>query len=307
MIELKSFVSGKWEAGKGKAAELVNPSTEEVVATTSTEGIDLAAAVRFARDRGGKALRAMTFTGRGEMLRAMSRSIHAKRDELIGLAIMNGGNTRGDAKFDIDGAIATLAAYADLAPELGDRHVLADGDGVQLGRSARLYGSHVYLPREGVAVHINAFNFPAWGLAEKAATALLAGMPIISKPATSTALVAFRIVEILVADGVVPEGVLSLVCGGAGDMLDHLGGQDVIAFTGSSQTGAVLRRLPCVVERGTRLNVEADSLNGAILGDDVEEGSETLALLGTVPVDTLSPEARSTLLFVDLHPFQFSR
>src|SRR4051812_4308688 len=161
MIELASFVSGRWVRGTGKPSELVNPSTEELLARTSTEGIDFGAALAFARERGGPALHAMTFTQRGEMLRAMSRAIHAKRDELIGLAIANGGNTRGDAKFDIDGAIGTLAAYADLAPELGDTHVLADGDGVQLGRGARLFGQHLYLPRTGVAVHVNAFNFPA--------------------------------------------------------------------------------------------------------------------------------------------------
>ena len=120
----------------------------------------------------------MTFAQRGEMLRAMSRAIHAKRDELLSIAQANGGNTRGDAKFDVDGAIGTLAAYADLAAELGDTHVLADGEAIQIGRGARLFGQHVYTPREGVAVHVNAFNFPAWGLAEKAATALLAGMPV---------------------------------------------------------------------------------------------------------------------------------
>jgi len=278
MIELASFVSGRWEKGSGKAAELVNPSTEEVVATTSTEGIDLGAALAFARERGGPALRAMTFTQRGEMLRAMSRATHAKRDELIGLAITNGGNTRGDAKFDIDGAIGTLAAYADLAPDLGDTHVLADGDGVQLGRGARLFGQHLYLPRTGVAVHVNAFNFPAWGLAEKAATALLAGMPVVSKPATSTALVAHRIVEILVADKILPDGALSFVCGAPGDLLERLDGQDVLAFTGSSITAAKLREGKSVVVRATRINVEADSLNAAVLGPDVEVGSDVMHL-----------------------------
>lgn len=278
MIELGSYVSGTWIKGKGKAAELVNPATEEVLATTSTEGLDFGAAIAFARDKGGPALRAMTFAQRGEMLRAMSRAIHAKRDELLNLAQANGGNTRGDAKFDVDGAIGTLAAYADLAQELGETHVLADGDGIQLGRSARLFGQHVYLPREGVAVHVNAFNFPAWGLAEKAATALLAGMPVISKPATSTALVTHRIVEILASEKLMPEGVLSLVCGGAGDMLERLGGQDVIAFTGSSITAAKLREGKSVLLRGTKINVEADSLNSAVLGADVDEGSDVMNL-----------------------------
>jgi 3,4-dehydroadipyl-CoA semialdehyde dehydrogenase len=282
MKNLASFVSGKWIEGKGgKLAELVNPATEEVLATTSTEGIDFADAASFAREKGGKALRAMTFVQRGEMLRAMSKSIHAKRDELLSLAMANGGNTRGDAKFDVDGAIATLAAYADLAPELGDTHVLPDGDAIQLSRGARLFGQHIYLPREGVAVHINAFNFPAWGLAEKAATALLAGMPVITKPATSTSLVAHRIVEILVADKVMPEGALSLVCGGVGDLLDRLGGQGVLAFTGSSITAAKLRAGQSVVRDATRINAEADSLNAAILGADATDGSEVLTLFVT--------------------------
>jgi oxepin-CoA hydrolase/3-oxo-5,6-dehydrosuberyl-CoA semialdehyde dehydrogenase len=278
MIELASFVSGKWERGKGKPAELVNPSTEEVIARTSTEGLDLGGAVDFARARGGPALRALDFAARGAILRAMSRAIHARRDELIGLAIANGGNTRGDAKFDIDGAIGTLAAYADLAAELGEGTILADGDAVQLGRGARLFGQHVYVSREGVAVHVNAFNFPAWGLAEKAATALLAGMPVITKPATSTALVAHRIVEILVEGSVLPEGALSLVCGSAGDLLDRLGGQDVLAFTGSSVTAAKLREGSSIVTRATRINVEADSLNAAVLGPDVEPGSDVMHL-----------------------------
>ena len=283
MNELASFISGSWQKGSGKKSELVNPSTEEVIATTSTEGLDFAAALSFARTTGGPNLRAMSFVQRGEMLRAMSRAIHAKRDELIGLAIANGGNTRGDAKFDIDGAIGTLAAYADLAPELGDGFGLADGDGVQLGRGARLFGQHVWLPREGVAVHVNAFNFPGWGLAEKAATALLAGMPVVSKPATSTALVAHRMVEILVEANVMPEGALSLVCGSPGSLLDHLGAQDVLAFTGSSITAATLRQTKSVVERATRINVEADSLNAAILGPDVEMGSDVMNLfLGDV-------------------------
>jgi oxepin-CoA hydrolase/3-oxo-5,6-dehydrosuberyl-CoA semialdehyde dehydrogenase len=278
MIELGSYVEGKWVKGKGKGAELVNPATEEVVATTSTEGIDFGAALAFARAKGGPALRAMTFAQRGEMLRAMSRAIHAKRDELLSIAQANGGNTRGDAKFDVDGASGTLAAYAALGAELGDTHVLLDGDAIQIGRGARLFGQHVYTPREGVAVHVNAFNFPAWGLAEKAATALLAGMPVITKPATSTAHVAHRMMEIFVEEKLLPEGALSFVCGSSGDLLDRLGGQDVIAFTGSSITAAKLREGKSVLQQGTHINVEADSLNAAILGTDVEEGSDVMNL-----------------------------
>ena len=278
MKDLASHVGGRFVSGKGKAATLVNPATEEALATASSEGVDFGEALAFARDRGGRALRAMTFRERGELLRAMSKSIHARRDELLGLAIANGGNTRSDAKFDVDGAIGTLAAYADLAPELGDAQVLVDGDGVQLGRSARLSGQHVQVPRHGVAVHVNAFNFPAWGLGEKAACALLAGMPVIAKPATSTALVAHRIVEILVEDRVLPEGALSLVCGSAGDLLSRLGGQDVLAFTGSSGTADTLRAGKAFTHASAHVNVEADSLNAAVLGADVGDGSDLMNL-----------------------------
>jgi oxepin-CoA hydrolase/3-oxo-5,6-dehydrosuberyl-CoA semialdehyde dehydrogenase len=278
MMELASYVGGVWVKGQGKPTTLVNPATEEALATTSTEGIDFGAALSFARDRGGPALRALTFKQRGELLRAMATAIHGKRDELLALATRNGGNTRSDAKFDIDGATGTLAAYADLAAELGDSTILVDGDGIQLGRSPRLFGQHAYVPRLGVAVHVNAFNFPAWGLGEKAACALLAGMPIIAKPATSTALVAYRLVQILVDAKVLPEGVLSFVCGSSGDLLDRLGGQDVLAFTGSSVTAGQLRAGKAFTHASAHANVEADSLNAAVLGPDVEEGSEVLNL-----------------------------
>jgi oxepin-CoA hydrolase/3-oxo-5,6-dehydrosuberyl-CoA semialdehyde dehydrogenase len=277
MIELESHLQGKWIAGKGKKVTLVNPSTGEALATASTAGVDFRAALDFTR-AAGTDLRERTFAERGEMLRAMSRAIHAHRDELIGLAIANGGSTRSDATFDIDGASATLAAYADLGTELGSARVLPDGDAVQLGRGARLFGQHAWVTRQGAAVHVNAFNFPAWGLAEKAAVALLAGMPVVSKPATSTSLVSHRIVRILVDEGVCPPGVLSFVAGSAGDLLDYLSGQDVLAFTGSSDTGALLRGGKGVLARSVRVNVEADSLNAAVLGPDVEDSSDLLNL-----------------------------
>jgi 3,4-dehydroadipyl-CoA semialdehyde dehydrogenase len=201
--------------------------------------------------------------------------MHGARDQLIQLAIDNGGNTRGDAKFDIDGAAGTLAAYADLGAALGDAPLLPADAEVQIGRTARLAGRHALVPRAGVAVHINAFNFPAWGLAEKAATALLAGMPVISRPATATALVAHALVRLFAEQQILPPGALALVLGGVGDLLDHLQGQDVLAFTGSSDTARQLRGLPAVVGRSLRLNVEADSLNAAVLGPDAAPGSET--------------------------------
>ncbi len=275
---LDSYLGGRWVAGTGAPALLVNPSTEEPIAQITSGGFDAKAVLAHARDVGGAGLGALTFGERAAMLRAMSRLIHEKRDELIALGIANGGNTRGDAKFDIDGASGTFAWYADLAKGLGETRVLADGEGVQLGRSPRFYGQHVYTPRAGAAVLINAFNFPAWGVAEKAACALLAGMPIIAKPATATALVAHRLVEILLETRLLPEGALQLIVGGVGDLLDHLDGQDVVAFTGSSATGAKIRGNPRLVAGNVRVNVEADSLNSAVLGADVEPGSETWEL-----------------------------
>ena len=273
MKTLKSFVTGKWIEGKGKPAALVDPSTEEVVAETSTEGLDFKEIVAFAR-RGGPALRAMTFAQRGELIRKLAAAAQAGREELLNLGVQNGGNTRGDAKFDVDGAIGTLNAYADLGATLGDRKVLLDGEGIGIGRSARLYGQHVFLPRDGVAIHVNAFNFPAWGMAEKLGTTLLAGMPVISKPATATALVAHRMMEMFVDCAALPEGAMSFICGSPGALLEQLTAQDVLAFTGSGMTATHLRTLRNVVAESVHVNVEADSLNAALLGPDVEPGSD---------------------------------
>ena len=272
---LKSYLGGRWVEGTGRAQVLINPATEEPLAQVRSGGLDLGGALEFARSRGGPALRAMTFAQKGAMLRAMTDALQAHRNELLDLAVANGGNTRGDAKFDVDGAIFTLSAYADLGKGLGEVKVLADGEGIQLGRSPRFHGQHVLVPRTGVAVHVNAFNFPAWGLAEKAAVALLAGMPVLTKPATSSALVAHRILEILTEARLLPEGALSLLAGGAGDLLEHLGPFDVVAFTGGSDTARTIRSLPRVIENSVRVNVEADSLNAAVLGPDVTPGDET--------------------------------
>jgi 3,4-dehydroadipyl-CoA semialdehyde dehydrogenase len=268
---LPSYLRGALVAGTGTPRPIHDPTTEAVVAHTCTDGLDFGAALDFARTEGGRALRAMTFAERGALLLAMSKAIHDHREDLVALAIQNGGNTRSDAKFDIDGATGTMAYYGKLGDDLGDRRFLLDDDEpIALARNPRFVGQHALVPRHGVAVHINAFNFPAWGFGEKAAVALLAGMPVLCKPATSTALVTARIFEILHESGVVPPGVVSLVAGGPGDLTDHLGPQDVLAFTGSSDTGTWLRTKAGLVERGVRINVEADSLNSAILGPDVQ-------------------------------------
>src|SRR5258705_4672560 len=272
MKTLRSYLSDRWVEGSGAPQTLVNPATEEPLAQVSSDGLDLAAALEHARGKGGPALRALSFAERGNLLKEMAKAIQAHRDELLDLAVANGGNTRSDAKFDVDGAIFTLQAYAELGATLGAAKFLIDGEGVQLGRSPRFHGQHVSVPGHGVAVHINAFNFPAWGLAEKAASALLAGMPVLSKPATSSAMVAHRVMEILVEKKVLPEGALSLLVGAPRDLPALLGSQDVLAFTGSGDTGARIRALPNIIREAVRVNVEADSLNAAVLGPDAEPG-----------------------------------
>ncbi len=278
MIELESHLEGQWKKGTGKKSTLINPTTGVAVAQTSTEGLDFASALSWSREVGGAALRGLTFAERGALLKQMSKVLHEARDELIEASIVNAGTTRSDSKFDIDGATGTLAYYAGLGKKLGDRTHLVEGEGEQLTRSPRFWGHHVLTPRRGVAVHVNAFNFPAWGFAEKAACAILAGMPAITKPATATAMVAERAVEIVVQAGILPEGALQLVCGSTGDLLDLLGPQDVLAFTGSASTAAQLRERRNFLDTNTRVNVEADSLNAAILGPGTAEGSPTFEL-----------------------------
>jgi oxepin-CoA hydrolase/3-oxo-5,6-dehydrosuberyl-CoA semialdehyde dehydrogenase len=274
MRTLSSYLGGRWIEGSGAPQTLVNPATEEPLAQVSGDGLDVAAALTHARLKGGPALRGLSFAERGALLRDMSKAMQAHRDELLDLAVANGGNTRSDAKFDVDGAIFTLQTYSELGEKLGSARFLVDGEGVQLGRSPRFHGQHICVPRHGVAVQINAFNFPAWGFAEKAACALLAGMPVLSKPATSSAMVAHRVMEILVEKKILPEGSLSLLAGGHGELPALLGAQDVLAFTGSGDTGARIRALRNVLIESVRVNVEADSLNAAVLGPDAEPGGD---------------------------------
>jgi 3,4-dehydroadipyl-CoA semialdehyde dehydrogenase len=281
MKTLKSYVLGRWQEGQEgnlTFATLVDPSTEEVIARASSAGIDFGAVLDYARQRGGPALRAMSFGQRAALLKEMSKVLRDHRDELLDLSARNTGTTRADGSFDIDGASGTLAYYASLGWRLGDRTFLAEGEGVQLAKTEGFYGRHILVPRPGVAVHINAFNFPAWGFAEKAACALLAGMPVITKPATATALVTERCVELIVEAGFLPEGAFQLISGGTGDLLSRLEADDVLAFTGSADTALSLRSRSNLLAANTRVNVEADSLNAAVLAPDVKDGSATFGL-----------------------------
>lgn len=275
MMTLQSYVNGTWVAGQGPGTSLHNPTSGQAIATCDTTGIDMRALVAHARDVGGPSLRRVGFAERARWLKALSVAVHEARATLIQASAQNGGSTRGDAKFDIDGATGTLAAYAKLGESLGDDNFLPEGDGIQLGRTGRFWGQHVRTPRLGVALHINAFNFPAWGMCEKLACSILAGVPVISKPGTPTALVAWHVAKAIVDAGILPEGAFQFLCGSAGDLLDHLGAQDCMAFTGSAATGAKLKGHPGLVAANTRVSLEADSLNAAILGPDVDGDCET--------------------------------
>ncbi|MEQ1506686.1 MAG: 3,4-dehydroadipyl-CoA semialdehyde dehydrogenase, partial [Myxococcota bacterium] len=278
MRTLRSWLGGQWVSGTGPATALVDPTTNTPYAEVNTGGLDLRGALAYARTVGGPALRATTFAARGAMLEALSAAIHANRDPLIEVSRQSGGTTRGDAKFDIDGAAGTLAYYAGVGKKLGDRTFLLDGEPDGILRSKRFVGQHVFVPRHGVAVHLNAFNFPAWGMAEKAAVAWLAGMPVFAKPGTATSPLAVAIAELWLATGVLPPGAFSLLIGSAGDLLDHLGPQDNLAFTGGSETARTIRSHPAVIANNVRTNIEADSLNASILGPDATPGSDTFQM-----------------------------
>ena len=275
MRDLQSYLQDTWQSGDAPGATLHNANNGEAIATASTRGLDLAAALQHCRDVGGPNLRALSFSQRAELLSAMAAAIHEAREELIALSIENTGSTRKDAKFDIDGASGTLAFYGGLGRSLGDGKVLLDGEQVRISRSKRFMGQHIWSPRVGAAIHINAFNFPAWNMAEKAACALLAGMPVLTKPATSTAVVAERIVRLWADKAILPAGALALLTGSAGDLLDHVGLQDCVTFTGSGDTGRRIKSHPAVLANNVPVNIEADSLNAAVLGPDLAPGDET--------------------------------
>ena len=277
MISLQSYVCGQWTVGSGERRTLHDPATEAVLGEVRAGGVDFAAVLRHARTVGGPQLLALGCRGRAALLGALASRLHEHRDELIGISACNGGNTRGDAKFDLDGMTGTLAAYASLGSGLPAGNCLLDGDGVQLGRTSRFWGQHVYTPRPGVALHINAFNFPGWGMGEKMACALLAGVPVIEKAGTASALLAHRIAQIIVESGILPAGSFQFCAGTVAGMLDLLGPMDGVAFTGSSATGAGIRGHRNLVARNVRVNIEADSINAAVLGPDVAPDGDTFA------------------------------
>jgi oxepin-CoA hydrolase/3-oxo-5,6-dehydrosuberyl-CoA semialdehyde dehydrogenase len=265
MKTLRSYVLGRWHEASSGFTDLINPATEETCARAASDGIDFGAVLAYAHERGGPALRALSFAQRGQLLKEMSRVLRERRAELLELSRINSGTTLPDGAFDVDGATGVLAWYAGFSRTLGESQYLREDEGVPLAKGGGFWARHVLIPRRGAAVLINAFNFPAWGFAEKAACALLAGMPLIVKPATATALLTEHCIELLVNAGILPDGALQLICGATGDLLERLGPQDVLAFTGSATTARSLVQKPNLTAANTRINIEADSLNAAVL------------------------------------------
>ena len=270
---LQSYLGGKWQAGAESGTALVNPTTGETLAWASSKGLDLKAALEYSRNVGGAELGKLSYGQRAELLGKIADALAARRDEWFEISRKNSGNTKADASIDVDGAIGTLKYFAKIGSKLGGAHMLRDGAPMRLARDANFQGLHVGVPLDGVAVHINAYNFPAWGMWEKAAVSLLAGVPVLSKPATSTAWLAQEMVSAVIDAGVLPPGALSILCGSPGDLLDHLRLGDVVAFTGSADTGDGIRQHPRIRQQNIRLNIEADSLNSAMLGPEAKPDS----------------------------------
>jgi len=272
-MQLQSFAQDRWQNGAGRTNALIDASTGETIAESASGGLDYRAMLAHARRVGGAALRAMTFHERASLLRALGKKLFDFKDEFYALSYRTGA-TRTDSWIDIDGGIGTMLVFASKgARELPNGRVYLDGPVEPLSKGGTFVGQHICVPLEGTAVHINAFNFPVWGMLEKLAPALLAGMPAIVKPATATSYLTELVVRRIVETGLLPPGSLQLICGGVGDLFDHLDCQDVVSFTGSASTAAKLRTHPAVVARSVRFVAETDSLNSSVLGPDAAPGT----------------------------------
>ncbi len=273
MALLRSYVSGHWVAPEGDGRPVFDAVTGDEVARISSVGVDMAAALEYGRAIGGPALRELTFHQRAGLLKALGSYLREHRDGLYALSARTGA-TLGDSKFDVDGGIGVLLGYASKARrELPNDNVYIDGGLEPLGKSGQFAGQHIMTSLRGVAVQVNAFNFPVWGPLEKLAPAFLAGVPSLIKPASQTAYLTERLVRLMADSGLLPAGSVQLVCGSVGDLFDHLTEQDLVSFTGSAATARQLRTHPVIVSRAVRFNAEADSLNCSILGPDAGPGT----------------------------------
>lgn len=270
--QLRNYAGGQWIAGEGEGEILHNAITGEAIYSASSKGIDFGDMMRYARSKGGPALRRMTFHERGRMLKALAMYLLERKENYYTISRYTGA-TRADSWVDIEGGIGNLFANASLRRQFPDETFYVDGEAAMLSKGGSFIGHHIMVPRRGVAIHINAFNFPVWGMLEKIAVNLLAGVPAIVKPATLTSFLTEAVVADIIASGILPEGALQLICGSARGILDHVENGDVVTFTGSASTGKMLKAHPRLIEEAVPFNLEADSLNCCVLGSDVTTAS----------------------------------
>jgi oxepin-CoA hydrolase / 3-oxo-5,6-dehydrosuberyl-CoA semialdehyde dehydrogenase len=291
MLRPHSYACGRWIAPGETATDITGPVTGQVIAKAGGAALDMQAMLDHARGTGGPALRAMGFHDRARMLKALAGYLDERKEQLYALNTLTGA-TRRDGWVDIDGGIGTMGLFASKGRrEMPDGHVYIEGDVEQLSRKGTFLGQHIAVPLQGVAVQINAFNFPVWGMLEKLAPALMAGMPSIVKPATQTCYLTEACVRLIIDSGILPEGAVQLVIGRTGDLLDRLGAQDVVAFTGSADTALMLRGNPSLMRHSTRFMAEQDSLNASILGPDAGPESEEFALFIKEAVTEITTKA----------------
>lgn len=271
-MKLENYILGGWEAGSGAGTTLYNAINGEAVAIASAEGIDFDAVLRYARETGNPALRRMTFHERGRMLKALALYLIDRKEQYYALSYATGA-TRTDSWIDIEGGIGNLFAYSSLRRQFPDEPFYIDGEYAPLSKGGSFIGQHIMTPREGVAVHINAFNFPVWGMLEKIAVNLLAGMPAVVKPAPVGSFLTQAVVRDIDASGILPKGALQLICGDAHDLINYVQSQDVVTFTGSAATGRKLKANARIIAESVPFNMEADSLNAAVLGPDAAPGT----------------------------------
>ncbi|MCL4149189.1 UNVERIFIED_CONTAM: hypothetical protein GTU68_031948 [Idotea baltica] len=267
-MKLQSYAQGQWIEGDGDGQALYHAVHGEVIATASSKGLDFGDMLRYGRDH-GHALRKMTFLERGLMVKNLALYLHGIKDKYYPISYQTGA-TKLDSWIDIEGGIGNLFANASLRKKLGNESYYIDGDTIGLSKGGTFIGHHIMVPKEGVAVHINAFNFPIWGMLEKCAVNWMAGMPAIVKPATITSFLTEAMVRDIIASKILPEGALQLICGSARGILDHVISQDVVTFTGSATTGRMLKAHPNIINEAVPFNMEADSLNCIVLGEDVK-------------------------------------
>jgi len=273
ILQLQSFASGKWIGPDGSARLIASAVTGETIAQAGNRSLDFQAMLDFARDVGGPALRDLTFHDRAYMLKALATYLGERKEELYQLSHMTGA-TMADNKVDIDGGTGTMYVYSSKGRrELPDSKMYLDGDIEQLSRSGTFLGQHICTPLQGVAIHINAYNFPVWGMLEKLSPALLAGVPAIIKPATATSYVAEACFRMMIESGIFPDGSIQFIAGHTGDLLDRLTSHDVVSFTGSADTALMLRSNPNLLSNSIRFTAEQDSLNASVLGPDAAEGT----------------------------------